>query len=136
MPQNFRTSFNGIDCKTVGVYKLYGLTAEEVEILRRKNNGKINGSGSDYTIYKNAKRYVYIKLYIHDLDLPIVIDIRAKLLHLTNKKRIPKKMILGLEHNLPKNIFVCRTDEKWRLENPEIIEDALIASGYKITKNK
>lgn len=128
--QSFRASFNGIDCRTYGVYKLYGLNPLEVEILRRENSGFINGSGGDWTIYKNAKRYVYLKLYVHVLRKPILIDIRQELLHLTGKSKISQKLVKGLEQNLPKNIYVVKRGKAWFLQNPEIIEKAIHDSGY------
>jgi hypothetical protein len=127
---SYKASFNGIERRVYGVYTLYGLTPLEVEIFRQENDNLINGSGSSYTIYKDARRYIYVKLYIHSLRKPILIDILPRLLGLTGKSRISQQLIDKLADNMPKIIFVKINGKVWDFEDPFLLEDALRRAGY------
>lgn len=126
----YRTSFNGVERRVFGVYKLYGLTELEVEIFRRENHNMINGSDGSYTIYKDSRRYIYVNMYVHSLRLPIQIDIMPQLLALTGLSRISSKLIQGLNDTFPKNIYVYYNGKKWMFDNSNLLEEVVRKCGY------
>lgn len=84
----YRASFNGLSVETRGVYKVYNITPEEYLLLYQKFNKKINGSKGNYTIYDDSHRYLWVKLFIHDLWKPIKFDIREEFLKATNSQKV------------------------------------------------
>ena len=103
----YKTSFNGLEISVKGVYSAYNLTPEELSSLKRLfGESNVNGSGSNYTVYKNHERKVFLKLFIHDIWKPISFDIRNDLLILFNSNRIFKKKIESISKEL-KNRRIC-----------------------------
>lgn len=84
----YRASFNGLSVETRGVYKVYNITPEEYLLLYKKFNQKINGSKGNYTIYDDSHRYLWLKLFVHDLWKPIKFDIREDFLKATNSQKV------------------------------------------------
>ena len=84
----YRTSFNGLSVESRGVYKVYNITSEEYLFLYKKFNGKINGSNGNYTIYDDAHRYLWLKLFVHNQWKPIKFDIREDFLKVTGTQKI------------------------------------------------
>lgn len=84
----YRASFNGLSVETRGVYKVYNITPEEYLLLYQKFNKKINGSKGNYTIYDDSHRYLWLKLFVHDLWKPIKFDIREDFLKATNSQKV------------------------------------------------
>lgn len=89
----YKTSFNGLQIETKGVYSAYNLTPDELECFRRYFHGNINGSGSNWTSFDTAERHVWLKLLVHNVWIPIRFDIREDLLKITSSKRIYEKDI-------------------------------------------
>ena len=98
----YRASFNGLSVESRGVYKVYGITREEYMLLYKKFNNKINGSKGNYTIYDDAHRYLWLKLFVHDQWKPIKIDIRADFLKATNSQKIYEADIKRISNILTK----------------------------------
>lgn len=97
----YKTSFNGLKISVEGVYSAYNLSKEELESLKRHfGAGKVNGSGGNYTVYKFARRQVILKLFVHEIWIPIDFDIRKDLLKLYNSDRIFEKDIETLSKKL------------------------------------
>ena len=99
----YKTSFNGLSISVKGVYSAYNLTREEFESLTRAfDTNCINGSSGNYTIFQNAQRKVLLKLFVHELWIPVVFDIRDDLLRLYNSGRIYEEKIVDLSKRLKK----------------------------------
>ena len=99
----YKTSFNGLSISVKGVYSAYNLTREEFESLTLAfDTNSINGSSGNYTIFQNAQRKVLLKLFVHELWIPIVFDIRDDLLRLYNSGRIYEDKIVDLSKRLKK----------------------------------
>ena len=97
----YKTSFNGLTISVKGVYSAYNLDQKELESLRRTfGTNSINGSNGNYTVFKDAKRHVYLNLFIHYLWKPISFDIREDLLKLYGSDRLLKKNIDKLSKKL------------------------------------
>lgn len=99
----YRASFNGLSVENRGVYKVYGITSEEYLLLYRKFNGKINGSKGNYTIYDDAHRYLWLKLFVHDQWKPIKIDIRDDFLKATGTQKVYEADIKRISKILTQN---------------------------------
>lgn len=110
----YKTSFNNLEISVEGVYSAYNLSQSELEDLTRKFGPRnINGSNGNYTIYKNAKRSVYLTLFVHEIWLPIKIDIREVLLRLYDSERLYKKNIENLSKALKKMRIQLHVDYNW-----------------------
>ena len=96
----FKTSFNGLEISVHGVYAAYNLSSGELSSLKRKFEDKVNGSNGNYVAYKNVERKVLLKLFVHEVWLPITFDIRDELLKLYGSSRIYKKDIEYLSKKL------------------------------------
>ena len=106
----YRASFNGLSVESRGVYKVYNITSEEYLFLYKKFNGKINGSNGNYTIYDDAHRYLWLKLFVHDQWKPIKIDIRNDFLRVTGSQKIYEADIKKISKILTKErlfLYVC-----------------------------
>ena len=120
----YKTSFNGLEVETLGVYKAYNLTPQEVESLRIRFHNKINGSGSNYAVYCNAKRYLWLKLFVHDVWIPIKLDIRKDFLAFSKADRIFEKDIRKASKELMEMRLELHVDydlrtNSWTLVNKE-----------------
>ncbi len=117
----YKSSFNGLEISVKGVYHVYNLSQEELEIIRRTFGvDSINGSNGNYTIFKNAERHVYLRLFIHDLWKPIQVDIRDDLLVLYKTGRIYKKDIDYLSkrlHDMRLQLHVEYISGYWSIVN-------------------
>ena len=114
----FKTSFNGIEKYQKGIYSAYNLTQEELESLKRKFGNSINGSNGNYTVFRNANRQVLLKLFVHELWIPIVFDIRNDLLNLYGSGRIFKDDIDRLSKRLKEmriQLHVEYYDNTWHI---------------------
>ena len=121
----YKTSFNGLEVSVKGVYSAYNLTQTELECLKRTFGEKnVNGSNGNYTVYKDSNRKVILKLFVHDLWIPIVFDIRADLLKLYNSNRIYKDKIEALSDKLKEMRIQIHVDynhdtQKWYIVDYE-----------------
>ena len=96
---SYKTSFNGLESEVRGVYSAYNLTPQEIEDINKRFYGKINGSGSNYTIYYKSKRCLWLKLFVHEIWIPIKIDIREDFLKLTKSNKVFEKDIIERTKN-------------------------------------
>ena len=98
---SYKTSFNGLSISIKGVYSAYNLSQEELESLRRTFGPNcINGSNGNYTVFKDAKRHVFLNLFVHSIWKPISFDIREDLLKLCGSGKIFQKDIDYLSKKL------------------------------------
>ena len=115
----FKTSFNGLEKFQKGIYSAYNLNQEELESLKRKfGPNSINGSNGNYTVYRDAKRQVILKLFVHDIWLPITFDIRDDLLNLYGSNKIYKDDINRISKKLKEmriQLHVEYYDEAWHI---------------------
>ena len=97
----YKTSFCSLEIHVEGVYSAYNLTETEVEDLKKHfGERNINGSGVNYTVFKNAYRKVLLTLFVHGLWKPIQFDIRKTLLDLYESERLYKKDVEYLSKKL------------------------------------
>lgn len=97
----YKTSFNGLEKYQHGIYSAYGLNREEFESLQHKfGPTAINGSNGNYTVFRNAKRQVLLKLFVHNLWIPITFNIRNDLLKIYGSNRIYKADIEKISQKL------------------------------------
>ena len=97
---SYKASFNGLESEVRGVYSAYNLTSQEIEYITKRFYGKVNGSGSSYTIYYKSKRYLWLKLFVHEIWMPIKIDIREDFLKLTKSNKIFEKNVIAISKKL------------------------------------
>lgn len=97
---SYRTSFNGLESEVRGVYSVYNLTPQEIYEINNRFYGKANGSGSNYTIFYKSKRHLWLKLFVHELWIPIKIDIRNDYLKLTQSNKVFEKDIIKISKEL------------------------------------
>lgn len=119
---SYKTSFNGLQIETRGVYSAYNLTPQEIEAIQKRFYGKVNGSGSNYTIYHNSKRYLWLRLFVHELWIPIKIDIRKEFLELTKSNKIFEKDIIEIskklkEQRIELHVVYNHNTKSWFLED-------------------
>ena len=121
--KTFKTSFNGLEVSVTGVYSAYNLSQEEFEILKRTFGAQnINGSNGNYTVFKNAKRKVLLKLFVHESWTPIVFDIRNDLLRLYKSNKLYKDKILDLSKKLKQMRIQLRVMYNYNTKQWTIIE--------------
>ena len=102
-PTIYKTSFNGLEVSVKGVNSAYNLSQEELESLRRTFGiQNVNGSNGNYTVFKDAYRRVLLKLFVHDVWVPITFDIRPELLQLYKSNRLYESDIHDLSKKLKK----------------------------------
>lgn len=106
----YRTSFNSLQVECQGVYKVYNVSKEEYKALFRKFNGQINGSNGNYAIYNNARRYLWLNLFVHDRWEPIRFDIRNDFLKATKGKKIYEEVIKKISKLLSKERLFLYVD--------------------------
>lgn len=106
----YRTSFNSLQVECQGVYKVYNVSKEEYKALFRKFNGQINGSNGNYAIYNNARRYLWLNLFVHDRWEPIRFDIRNDFLKATKGKKIYEEAIKKISKLLAKERLFLYVD--------------------------
>ncbi len=119
---SYKTSFNGLEIETRGVYSAYNLTPQEIEEIQKRFYGKVNGSGSNYTIYHNSKRYLWLKLFVHGLWIPIKIDIREDFLKLTKSNKVFERDIIAISKKLKEqriefHVIYNHNTKSWFLED-------------------
>ncbi len=119
---SYKTSFNGLEIETRGVYSAYNLTPQEIEEIQKRFYGKVNGSGSNYTIYHNSKRYLWLKLFVHELWKPIKIDIREDFLKLTKSNKVFERDIIAIskklkEQRIELHVIYNHNTKSWFLED-------------------
>ena len=103
VPTIHKTSFNGLEISVKGVYSAYNLSQDELESLKRKYGiQNVNGSNGNYTVFKDAYRRVLLKLFVHDVWVPITFDIRPELLMLYKSNRLYESDIHDLSKKLKK----------------------------------
>ena len=83
---------------------------EEYKALFMKFNGQINGSNGNYAIYNNARRYLWLNLFVHDRWEPIRFDIRNDFLKATNGKKIYEEAIKKISKLLAKERLFLYVD--------------------------
>ena len=119
---SYKTSFNGLEIETRGVYSAYNLTPQEIEEIQKRFYGKVNGSGSNYTIYHNSKRYLWLKLFVHGLWIPNKIDIREDFLKLTESNKVFERDIIAIskklkEQRIELHVIYNHNTKSWFLED-------------------
>ena len=120
----YKTSFNGLELSVHGVYSAYNLTPDELKSLKNRFPDKINGSGSNYTVYCNAERHLWLKLFVHEVWIPIRFDLRRDFLELTNSKKIFTKDIEKISKELKNRRIEIQVDynignNTWSIVNYE-----------------
>lgn len=127
----YKTSFNGLEIHVEGVYSAYNLTSHEIADLTKTFGARnINGSGGNYTVFKNAVRKVNLKLFVHGLWKPMVFDIRDTLLDLYGSDKIYKKNIEYLSKRLKDmriqlHVEYCRQTGTWYIQDYEQLVEVL-----------
>ena len=97
----YKTSFCSLEIIVEGVYSAYNLTENEIEdLIKTFGKRNINGSGGNYTIFKNADRKVILKLFVHGLWRPMTFDIRQTLLDLYDSDKLYKRNVEYLSKRL------------------------------------
>ena len=119
---SYKTSFNGLESEVRGVYSAYNLTPQEIEDINKRFYGKINGSGSNYTIYYKSKCCLWLKLFVHEIWIPIKIDIREDFLKLTKSNKVFEKDIIAIskklkEQRIELHVSYDFNTNSWILEN-------------------
>ena len=106
----YKSSFNGLEISVKGIYAAYNLSSEDLYSLKRKFDNKVNGSNGNYIAYQNAERKVLLMLFVHDVWIPIVVDIRNDLLKLYGSNRLFKKDIDDLSRRLKEMRLQLKVD--------------------------
>lgn len=107
----WKTSFNGLKVVVDGIYSVYNLTFNDLKDLERKfGSENVNGSGGNYTVFRDHDRKVVLSLFVHGIWKPISFDVRKDFLELFESKRIFTKNIEIISKELKERRICLHVD--------------------------
>ena len=108
-----KTSFNGLKVSVSGIYKVYNLTQDELESLKRRFGSKVKEDNAILTVHDNVSKRINLELFVHEMWAPVSFDIYGDLSRILNSSDISEQTIEKLSKQLEEMQIQLQVDYDW-----------------------